>query len=328
MTFREIVNDILDLASEDAGDDFETQVKVWVNRYYFALLDELDVGEDRREFSLTTVSGTSKYGMPQPVSQVLNFEDPTNDKRVPVISAREFDERYPGNTDSGEPDVAYPYGVFGVQKQPATAGLLSVESSDATDNFGHAVVVRGFSSTVDTREEVTLNGTTAVETTKSYDAGNGVERFVRKTDSGATFAGDVVLKDVDDVEIGRIPAYWDDTATYQWYEFFPIPSSAITYTVRALMHKPPLLNDEDWPDLPRDMHDLLITGPASFLLPSVGKVAAADRAGGWFTRRLNRASGRARPQHGRLRLLVDVTTMLGQMGPQGPRFDYTSPIET
>jgi len=48
--------------------------------------------------------------------------------------------------------------------------------------------------------------------------------------------------------------------------------------VRCLAHKPPLVNDDDWPEIPEEYHDLLSLGPEAALLVSKGKEAAVSWA--------------------------------------------------
>lgn len=321
MTFREILDQGLFLAGEDEGGDYEDALKVWVNRFYYAVLEEVSSQNEQREFSLTTVAGTSKYGLPLLVEKPLNFEDPDNDRSLEVVSPRRFDQTTAGTDDSGTPDYVYWYGAFGVQAQPETSGVITVVSSSALDVTYHSLVVTGFVDGVWSRESVTVTGTTPASTTKLFDADNGIERLVRVVTSASTWTGDLTITDSDGNTLSVIPAYWQDSPTYQWVELDPTPAAAITYVVRCEAKKPPLIYDSDWPDLPDSYHDLLVSGPSGYLLPSVGKTTTGDRQGGWYTRRLDKFSGKQDRRPGRIRTLADVTINIGRGAPGAPRID-------
>ena len=64
MTYREILDHVLDLGSEDTRGDFEDMVKVVVNLVYREILEEVDQNLERRTFTLTTVPNVGQYGMP------------------------------------------------------------------------------------------------------------------------------------------------------------------------------------------------------------------------------------------------------------------------
>lgn len=291
-TFSTLVTRVLNLASQDSGGDFQTMAKAEINRVYRRLLNIANVDEQHREFTLTTEADTSKYGMPLYVKEVLNIEDPDNDRRVYDISYREYDIDYPGTTDSGDPVRAYPYGVFGVEKQPASDGTLTlVSSSTADDGTNYKIQVTGFNtSEVLVTETVTMDGTTGVATSNSFDSSLGIERITKVPASGYTFSGNITVTDDDANTLSVIPV-WMDSPSYQWYEFHPIPSSAITYTVRALMRKMDLKNDQDWPEIDEDFHDLLVDGPLAILLSHVGKSESAKMHWSRFNERMEEFKG-------------------------------------
>ena len=267
-----IRSEIINLASQDSGGDFQTMTDAAINRVYRRLLNIVSADEQRRTFTLTTVSGTSQYGMPLYVKEVLNIEDPVNDKRIFDISYRQFDIDWPGTTSSGDPIRAYPVGRFGTEKFPASDGVLSLVSDSALDTGSNFLVqITGFDTTdLEVTESVQMNGTTAVNTTNSYDSTLGVERITKRPSAGISFTGNVTVKDDDSNTISVIPV-WVTSPSYIHYRFHPAPGSAITYNVRAKMRKPELTEDSSWPEIDEDFHDLLVSGPFQELAPLVGK---------------------------------------------------------
>ncbi len=282
MKFIDILSHLTRAASEESGDEFETMAKRAVNLIYEELLSETDTDFERREYTFTTVSGTSKYGMPLYVQQVLNIEDNTNDRQLELKTSQDFDRERAGSSNSGTPTEAYVFGYFGVQKQPASSGAISIESSSALDaGSNYKAVVHGMSSGVDMREEITFTGTTPANSSNSFDAvanGIGIRRVVLQQTNSVTFVGKITVKDVDDNVLAVIPPYWGDSPSYQWWELYPTPDAAVTYVVRTLAKKPPLINDDDWPEIDNRFHDLLIYGAEATLLPLIGKGQAGQLA--------------------------------------------------
>ena len=95
-TFKDLYTHLNLLASEEDGDDFQLMAKREINFTYKEILSEGDNDLERREFTLTTRSGTAKYGMPIYVSQVLNIEDDTNDRMLTLRGPHEFDRNRAG----------------------------------------------------------------------------------------------------------------------------------------------------------------------------------------------------------------------------------------
>lgn len=304
MTFREIISTLLDLAGQDAGGDYETMVKRAVNRTYRRVLSEIDQDTRRREFSLTTAASTSQYGCPLYVHRILNIEDATNQRSIKEISAREFDRLYPGTTNSGDPRFYYVLGTYGVQAQPSTAATVQASSSSTSDVTNYYLRVQGFNaSNVLVTEELTLNGTTAVTSTNTFSK---IESLSKRAASGFSWNGNVTVTDGTDT-LAVIPV--EVTAPqYLWIEFYPIPDSALTLTVRAQMREPDLVNDSDWPDIDEDFHTLLIDGPGVELLAAVGQDALAAKMQGDYQMGFLKLRGATQRRPNRYRVFNDISS--------------------
>ena len=308
MIFRELIDNILDLASQDAGGDFEDMTKAALNREYRRLLNEVNQDTLRREFTLTTASGTSKYGMPLYVKEVLNIEDPDNDRRIYDISQKEFDVGYPGGADSGDPWKAYPLGRYGVQAQPATATTITAVSSSPSDTGAHLLRVTGYNSAgVLATENLIIASSGATTSGITYGIG-GLERLAKRiTTAGTVWIGNITVatSGASPVTLAVIPVWWD-SPTYLWYEFYPIPDSAITYTVRAIARKPDLVNNEDWPEFDEEFHWLLEMGAAMEVLPIIGKMSIADRFRVDYDKGVHQYRASQNQRHNRIRVFSEV----------------------
>lgn len=313
--FRNLLDNALELAGQDSGDTFETILKAAMNRSYRRCLAAAQSDEERREFTLTLESGTSQYGMPMAVRDVLNFEDAANERSLEIISASEFDNGFPGDTTAGDPRRAYLLGRYGVQKQPSAASIITLVSSNGTDT-SKDVRLSGFVSGVLTAETITLSGNTPVNSTNSYTT---VERVTK----GATFAGNITLTDASANTLAVVPV-WSESPTYLWYEFTPIPDAADTLTVRAIMRKPDLVNDYDWPEIEEDYHYLLEWGALAEVLPIVGHSQRGQVYRRDFMEDLRKLSGESGSKQARIRVFADITSYPSDAlrRPRIPGVDY------
>ena len=266
-TFGDIKKHLLNIGAQDTGGEAEDMVGVAINHTYRRILALSNMDQMKREFSLSTVSGTGQYGLPLYVQTDLNFDDDTNDRSLEEMSSREFDKRLPGTDETGIPSHYYKVGKKGIQKQPSAAGVIGVVSSSTADTASTYVTILGYVSGVLTREKVTLTGTTIANTTNSFTT---IERVVKTADDGTSFQGNITITDASANTLAVIPT-WVGSPTYIWVEFWPEPDAVYTYTLRAMGYKPDLVNDVDWPDYDENFHDLLLYGPGAEVLPSFGQ---------------------------------------------------------
>lgn len=281
MTYREILDQLILLFGQDSGGEFEDLAGREVNSIYGQLLEEAETDLERRTFTVSVGSGVTEVGFPMAIERVVNIEDSTNSRTLDLISRAEYDDAWATQAATGQPLRAYPAKRLGVKAQPTTAGALTLESSSSSDSGGNFLVgVRGLSSASPVYESIQMAGTTPQSTTNSYDTENGVERISLTPAAGSTFSGTITVKDVDGNTICEIAPYGERSTTYDWWGFDPQPSAAYSYTVRAIVRRPPLVNDGDWPEIEDKFHGLLVHGPAMILGAAMGQgeiAAAASR---------------------------------------------------
>ena len=273
-TYKEIRDSLLNLAGQDAGGEFEDMTNRAINRAYKRLLAEVNQDEVRREFTQATVADTSQYGMPLNVSRILNIENTDSRRRLRELTDYEFDTLYPGTTASGEPRQYYVLGTFGVQSQPSAAGAITLVSDSAADVTNFFVRVQGLDANgVWITEQVTITSTSSVTTTASFTT---VEQISKSQNSGFSWAGIVTVTDAAANVLTRIPKAVT-SPSHLWVEYYPIPDAVESHTVRAMARKPELFNDDDWPQIHEDWHQMieLIAGPE--LMVAAGKPDQASR---------------------------------------------------
>lgn len=206
-------------------------------------------------------------------------------------------------------------------------GNITVKDADDTDAVSAAgattTVFRGSSSLSSTDDiyngkTVTFtSGDASGETQTITDYDGGDKEFTIGTAlSAAPASADGFT--VNGLTLAEIPPYYGSSPDYQWVEFQPIPSDKRDLTIRSEMAKSPLVNDEDWPELPVEYHDLLIWGTAAALLPAKGNIQAADRYQQRFNKRIRRLLTGQQKRRGRMRTFGNVTNIFLAGGPRGP----------
>jgi hypothetical protein len=301
-TFADLYGDLLNLGGQDSTGDALSISKRGINRAYRRILSLSGQVSSQREFALASVSGISQYGLGPYVKRILNIDDPSNTRQVGQITKADYDGLYPGTTTSGDPRNYYILGSFGVNAQPSSASALAFVS-DASSDTGK-IRINGFVSGVYTTEQITLNGTVAVASTKSYTT---VERITKLQETTTVHTGTVtVTSNSGGVTVVKLPFHMD-SPTHLWVEFYPKPDSVITYTVRAEMNKPSLVNDGDWPDIDEDFHDAILYLAAGEVLPVFGQEGLGARLTEKGEDQIDALLG-TRVSRNLVRQFVDVTT--------------------
>jgi hypothetical protein len=121
-----------------------------------------------KPYRQTLVVGTDTYALPYDFDKFWYVKSKYG--RLTELMPGDFHERFCDRTDSSCDDIVH-FCVEeqdGVQTQISTAETLSLVSSDASDTA--QVLIRGEVSGYDDYEEVTMNGTTAVTTTKTFSS--------------------------------------------------------------------------------------------------------------------------------------------------------------
>ena len=281
-SFGELVADIALLGSQDNEGEPRTIIQNAVRRSYRKILSLVDAETEVREFSLAVTTGIKEWGLPQYVKEVLGMEDASNKKVLLGKSYNNFRKEYPGTTSTGDPDFYYKFGKRGVQKNPTSASTLTAVSTASADTGIIRIIGFDGSSNIVT-ETLTLTGLTAVTSTKSYTS---VERVVKdRTTANLVMTGDVTIATSGGTTLAHIPT-WVTSPQYQWIGLHPTPDSSITYTIQAMMYKPDLRNDSDWPDIDEEYHDLILFDACVTVMPIFGKDTLANQNRSLFTERV------------------------------------------
>lgn len=226
----------------DTSSAFATRIGRWVNRRWRRVYNALllaEVWENVREYAFSTTSGTREYALPYDFDEMLTLMDETNDRQLDRITQHEYLQQFGYNLDQTGAPIAYiQYAEGSVATQPTSASAIRF-ASDAVADTSQKGRVRGIVSGVETTEQVTLTGTTAVSTTKSFS-----EVYEISLDSVCT---GVVTVDSNSaaVTIAVIPIGMKQ-ALYRRLKLHYVPAG--TYSMRATYKRRflPLSNDDDY----------------------------------------------------------------------------------
>ena len=272
-TYTEIQQEIARRGSVDLSGEAQDLIRTAINNSYKRVLAETFQDLRQRTYTVATTASRATVGLPLEVRTVLDVQDTSNRTSLSEMTAEEFDKLDPGRTETGTPLRYFNIGRFGIIRPLAATGVVSCASTSASDNENLFVRVTGYDANgVRTSENITLNGTSTVNSTTSYDPdeARGVERLTKYARGGASFAGSVVCKAASGNVIARIPSSYN-SVDFTWIEFDQIPSAVLSYKVRAMSTKPELENDNDWPEFDEQYHDILTLLAAGECLPLFGK---------------------------------------------------------
>lgn len=288
-TYTEHQQEVARRGSVDLGGEAKSVIQTGINNAYKRVLAETFQDLRQRSFTVATVASQATLGLPLDVRTILDIQDTTDRSNLEEMTVEEHDKLDPGRVETGRPLRYFSIGRFGLQVPIAATSTISVESSSASDSTNLFVRMTFYDANgMRTSENLTLNGTTPAVSTGSADPSQsrGIERFTKYNASGATFAGNVICKDVTaGVVVARIPVAYD-SPTYTWIEFDQIPSTAINLQIRAMVTKPDLINDNDWPEFDDQYHDILTLLGAGEVLPLFGKQDLATQYLGMGNQRL------------------------------------------
>jgi hypothetical protein len=139
------------------------------------IIAENDYPWNKKTTTFTTTSSVPEYILNHRVSgkQIYKIFDETNNREVCEKDLIDFYQEDPTPTETGTPYKWAFVCQSEVQNITTAAGVVSVSSSSASDT-NITLIVRGKVSGVERIESLTLNGTSTVTGTLSFDA-DGIE---------------------------------------------------------------------------------------------------------------------------------------------------------
>lgn len=219
------------LSTDGSTDAFRAQVavmravrRIWNNRQW---------SFKRRTSTFSTVASTMDYVLDKSIGQPYGLlaKFPTGFQyRVRMMSRSNLDQMEPNQVRVGQPFIGIVSDLGGVTTQISSGGLVTIVSSNTLD-LTQKVLVKGIVSGQEDYEELTLNGTTSVSTTKSFTSITWVTK-------SAITAGRVTVTTGATTLIVMGPL--EKTIKLRTISLYPIPNAVYTITVRHFLKSPPL----------------------------------------------------------------------------------------
>lgn len=202
--------------------------------------------------TLTTEAEIEEYALSPLVdtSKAITMYSVERRWRIKVISRREFQTRFPDTTlISGDPVIAYLSGYTPFNKQPSSASVLTLVSSDSNDDA--VVTIDGLDSNgVLAREEITLTGNVPVDSTTSFT------RVLGRSINGY-LAGILTITSNAGAVTNEVVSPRERQGLRPKITFYPTPSEAKAIYYDAVMKFPQLVTDNDMSLIPEQFHDAI-----------------------------------------------------------------------
>lgn len=154
---------------QDSSASMLALIQNYINDRYREVKQRLSlVDSQRSDYQFTTTAGTKDYVLPQDFLKEFSVVDRTNKRQLSRVDTQVVADNYIWDADSNGVITHYQVLEKTASGQPTSASAIAVVSSSASDT-SQTVYIKGLDSNgYEDYETVTLNGTTPVNSTKSY----------------------------------------------------------------------------------------------------------------------------------------------------------------
>ncbi len=236
-----------------------SQKDLWLNLAQYDVATATDPQNLLINSQITSVVGQYKYFPSIPFLRITSVKNITHEQHLDPASTNDIDQWDPSRNETGTPShFISNAGLEYVRAQPTSAGTISIVSSSAND-LTQKVYIRGVVSGVERWERLTLNGTTSVPGTLSFDAATDVLPTIYMVAKSVATTGVITVTRGAVTLAVLAPDYLAEER--QPLELWVTPSTASdVYTVRGYRSPRPMFNAEDFPDFPHFYHELVLIG--------------------------------------------------------------------
>lgn len=241
------------------ANDILPKIKDFLNERYVRIIRGFPFEENLGDTTMTLTASTRAYAMASEIDKIWVIFDQTNGVLIPIKDAqyyvrhRAIDLDQTGNIQVGDPTMCYPVGTYTTKAILAQAEKVTIISDNnaATDKTPACVRIRGLVSGGITAENITLNGTTAVDSSNTYDTTQKLTISSGTTDGtqSAVVGKITVTGKTSTTVLAQIPA-GEAGALYNWYEVNPLPKATGTQPTWRIFYGrrlTPLVDNNDIP---------------------------------------------------------------------------------
>jgi hypothetical protein len=275
--------------STSNANDLLPKVKDWCRTRYDRILRSFPWNELNRSYNLSVAAGTRDYALRYDLEQIIKIWDTTHGNEIIEKDIRDhvrftaIENEVSGNVQTGQPNHYIDIGSKSVIALLSTADKVQVLSTSASDVSPMQIRIKGEVSGIEVAENITLNGTTAVDSTNTYDSGAELTVSVLTSDGSLQELAGVVTvreKTTSSNTLAKI-APTDRAPYYKWIRLSVTPASALTAQVWYKKRWMPLVNDGDVPLVP--CANEIIEGVIADALWEDGQESAAQAQEAKFT---------------------------------------------
>lgn len=208
----------------------------------------------KRKTTFSTTSGTEDYVLERDVDKIAILRQTSSPTKLIQISDEIFFKHIPNPTASGNPQFYRLWEIDGVSTRLATADTIDIVSSSASDGSTFTVTVLGYVSGRLVSEVYSLNGTSTVSGTTTFDAR---EIFISK--SGKTTGSITVTENSGSTTLVVI-APEETSPRFKVITLYPKPGSTMTMYLEYYKRIRELANDSDVPEFDPKWHHIVRLG--------------------------------------------------------------------
>lgn len=221
----------------------------------------------RRKTTFASVSGTGDYVMERDVDRIAILRQTSSPKKLSQIPDETFFRELPNPTASGNPLWYRMWEITGLATKLTAADTISVVSSSSSDGTTFTVAIVGYISGRMDSEVLTMNGTSVVASTKTWDAR---EVFVSK--SGIT-TGNITVKAVSAATTILVLGAQETSPRFKVVTLYPTPGAALTMYLEYYKAIRELVNDSEAPEFSEKWHHVVRLGTIAKIYQYLGKTA-------------------------------------------------------
>jgi len=268
--------------STSNANDLLPKVKDWCRSRYDRILRAFPWAELNRSYSLSVTASTRDYALRYDLDSIIKIWDTTNGKEITAQDIRDHIRftapvlEVAGNVLTGNPDEYIEIGSKSVSALLSTADRVQVLSSSASDITPKVIRITGEVSGIAVSETITLTGTTAADSTNTFDS--GAELTISAGTSDGTLsdlAGVVTVREKTTTSNVLCKIAPEERAPlFKWIRLSPTPASAITAQVWYKRKWKPLNDNNDVPIIP--CANEIVEGVVADALWEDGQEAAAQ----------------------------------------------------
>lgn len=199
---------------------------------------------NRRKYTLSTVASTEFYQLPRDLDKISIIRQTTSPNKIRFVPDEIFYRYIPNPTATGNPLYYRLWEEEGVSVRLSTDDTIEVVSSSTADTTQTVRIVGKDSNNLPRTESISLNGTTAVAGTITWNAGD----VIRVSKSADTTGIITVREGTADTTLVRL-APTERAVRFKIIGLYPIPSSAISVYIEYFTRIRRLEGDNDVPDI-------------------------------------------------------------------------------